>query len=92
MDKIEQFIQKRFTKDCNWLNGNCYYFSIILQDRFPNGKIIYEPIDGHFLYKVKNKCYDFLGMHELPSDYYIWDELEAQEPNLYKRIKKDCIK
>lgn len=90
MDKIVEFIRRRFSQDCDWLNGNCYFFSVILRERFPNGQIIYEPVDGHFLYKVKNNCYDFLGKHPIPEYYYIWDELEQLEPYIYKRIKRDC--
>lgn len=40
MNKIEEFINRRFPNDCNWLSGNCYYFAIILKDRFPEGNIL----------------------------------------------------
>ena len=90
-DAVLSFIQKKFKNDCNWTNGNCYYFAKILQSRFTNGVIIYDPIDGHFLYKIGNNCYDFLGKHALPETFYIWKKLKFEEPRLYKRIKRDCI-
>ena len=88
MNNIEKFIS-RFS-DCNWLNGNCYYFAVILKDRF-NGEIIYDPIQGHFLMKLIDKCYDFSGCHELPKTFYYWDELEEKDEMHYLRIKRDCV-
>lgn len=91
MDVVDAFIKRRFKKDCNWLDGNCYYFTLILQSRFPDGIIIYDPIDGHFLYRLGEFCYDYLGKHKLPEIYYVWEELEKEDPALFKRIKRDCI-
>ena len=28
--EILNFIEKRFPIDCNWMNGNCLWFAIIL--------------------------------------------------------------
>lgn len=91
-DVVLNFIQRRFTIDCNWMNGNCYYFSLILQSRFSNGVIIYDPIDGHFLFRLDNFCYDFKGKHKLPKVYYVWNKLKDEDINEYNRIKRDCIK
>lgn len=88
---ILSFIQKRFPKNCNWTSGNCYYFSLILKDRFPGGQIIYEPVVGHFMYKLENKCYDYLGAHKVPEFFYIWEELEKQDKKLYSRLQRDCL-
>jgi hypothetical protein len=90
-NEILDFIHRRFNKDCNWMNGNCYYFSIILKERFPNGKIIYDPIVGHFMYLINHKCFDALGSHKIPNDYYDWEELKNTDYLLYNRIKRDCI-
>ena len=89
-NEVLEFINRRFKTDCKWCTGNCYYFAIILHTRFNNGDIIYEPVMGHFLYKIEEYCYDFKGKHELPNFYYIWKELEGAEPSLYKRIVIDC--
>lgn len=88
MENFENFI-KRF-KVVNWMNGNCYYFAIILKDKYPNGRIIYDPIIGHFMLKIKNKAYDFMGIHQLPETFYYWDELEKEDELLYKRLRRDC--
>lgn len=91
MNEVLEFIKRRFSKDCNWINGNCYYFSIILKERFPNGRIIYDPIIGHFMYLIGNKCYDALGSHKIPDTYYDWNKLKEEDISLYNRIKRDCI-
>lgn len=60
-DPVIEFINRRFPKelDCNWRNGNCYFFAIILKARFPKGRIMYDVIDGHFLFNINRKYYDF---------------------------------
>ena len=80
MKEIVDFIKRRFTKDCNWTTGNCYYFALILHDRFPESKIIYDPIEGHFMILYNNKAYDYLGSHKVPKEYYFLDKL-----------KRDCM-
>ena len=34
-EQILAFIKRRFSQDCNWIDGNCYYFATILKTRFP---------------------------------------------------------
>ena len=62
-DEVLSFIKRRFsnTENANWLNGNCYYFAIILRDRF-DGEIYYDVINGHFLTLIKDKLYDYSGV------------------------------
>jgi len=40
-------------------NGYCYYFAIILQERF-GGEILYDPIEGHFVTRILD---DYFGIH-----------------------------
>ena len=96
-DKIFEFIERRFPpeKDCNWVTGNCYYFAVILREAFPGGRIVYEPIDGHFLYEIDGCLYDWFGRH----DYYLenrdfinWEEYHNVDPLHYERILRDCIR
>ena len=60
-NKILDFIHRHFPTDCRWLNGNCYYFAKILQDRFPEGEIYYDVVWGHFVYKIEGRFYDWTG-------------------------------
>lgn len=64
-EEVLEFIHRRFPHDSNWTSGNCYYFALILKDRF-GGKMIYEPIDGHFLVQIGDVCFDYNGVHEVP--------------------------
>lgn len=90
-DEVLEFIHRRFKKDCNWLDGNCYYFAIILKDRFPDGRIYYDVLDGHFVYFYDGLYYDWQGIvHE--SMYYIpWNNFEKYDALQKQTIIRDCI-
>jgi len=66
MNAIEKFIKdfKIFEKDevleNTFRNGYCYYFSVILNERF-GGEIVYETIDCHFLFLYHGRLYDIRG-------------------------------
>lgn len=67
-DDVLSFIKQRFpnarNSDANWLTGNCYYFSVILRDRFAikSPTIYYDVIHGHFLTQIDDKLYDASGI------------------------------
>lgn len=92
-DEIEEFINRRFKQDCDWLTGNCYYFAAILKIRFPYLEIVYFPVAGHFatLYRRINYFYDYRGKYQTKEVFYFWNELRNVEPNLFERIVKDCV-
>jgi len=92
-DEVLEFINRRFKKDCNWLDGNCYYFAVILKDRFPDGKIIYDVIYGHFFFEYNGKCYDYSGEIVCPGGAYgvYWDEMDKYDRLQKDRIIRDCI-
>ena len=90
MDCVEEFILKRFPIDCNWTTGNCYYFAIILKDRF-NGTLYYDPVDGHFLCKIGSNFYDYTGKVEIDeSILYNWNCYKEQDELNYQHIVRDC--
>lgn len=64
-EDVKEFISRRFPKsinsDSNWTNGNCYYFSLILKDRF-NGTVYYDIIHGHFLTLINDAFFDATGI------------------------------
>ena len=91
MDEILDFISRRWKKDANWLNGNCYWFAYILMSRFPFLNIYYLPIEGHFICGDGVKFYDWTGIVQLNEKPYLFSELKIQEPNWYNRIWRDCI-
>ena len=91
MDEILEFIKRRFKIDCNWISGNCYYFSIILKDRFPEGKIFYDVIYGHFVFLYNEKYYDWTGCIN-PKGYLVdWDNFDKYDCLQKERIIQDCL-
>lgn len=96
MNKVERFIDK--FKFCHakeleevFTKGNCYYFAVILKDRF-DGDIYYLPIDNHFICKIEDKYYDITGKvkpTEIPIPWIIYKKKDEAEA---KRIIRDCIK
>jgi hypothetical protein len=83
-------LQETFTK------GFCYYFAIILKERFPESTIYYDQIDGHFIVLYEFKFYDITG--HLPKydtenrgGLWRWDRLEAEDELLFDRIWRDCV-
>lgn len=93
MDEVLEFIKRRFKNDCKWLDGNCYYFSLILHDRFKSGDILYDVLDGHFLYKYNNKYYDWSGeVSAINYDYLVvWEDFDKYDHIQKQRIITDCI-
>ena len=91
-DKILEFIQRRFMNDCNWVDGNCYYFAIILKDRFPEGKIFYDIINGHFVFKYQDNVYDWNGIYNSEEEFLVdWENFDEYDSLLKKRIIRDCV-
>lgn len=96
MNEIEEFITRRFKTDCNWMNGNCYYFAKILVDRFCYLTLVYVPCPGHFMaYDSKSELlYDYTGKHTVDEVHYVFfdfNQLKFDEPDMYFRIVEGCI-
>lgn len=90
-DKVLNFIEKRFKNDCDWMTNNCYYFAIILKDRFPEGKIFYDVIYGHFIFWFEGKFYDWNGIVESNGYCVEWDKFDEYDFLQRQRIIRDCI-
>jgi len=94
--EIRKFIYNRFPYDSNWLDKNCYYFAIILKERFPEATIVYDVSDGHFLVRIENIYFDWMGDHdfskEIQEKYFIeWDKFDEYDSLQKQRIIRDCI-
>lgn len=98
MDKIEEFINRRFQSDCQWLEENCYYFARILKMRF-KGEIWYDLDEGHFLFRYFDKFYDWSGWREnydfgkpeTLDGLVKWTDYKTIDPVHYNRIVRDVI-
>lgn len=91
MNMVLEFINKRFQTDCNWTSGNCYFFALILADRF-NGDIYYDVINGHFITKVADTFYDWNGIVESNNCYVKWSDMDKYDSLVKQRIIRDCIR
>lgn len=89
-DEILNFIQDRFTVDCQWTSGNCYYFAVILKERFKMLDIYYDPINGHFIAGDGKTFFDYIG-ENTPQKFVLFSDLAKSDPEWYFRIKHDCI-
>ena len=93
MEEILEFIYRRWSQtDGNWFNGNCYWFAHILTTRFPELKIYYLPIEGHFVAGKDELYFDAAGQYATSGQpFYDFEELESEDPSLYNRLIRDCV-
>ena len=90
-EKVNEFIQRRFPKDSNWTSGNCYYFALILSKTF-NGEIYYDPIEGHFVSKIEELFFDYLGKYnKSDQDLISFEDIRKTDSNWYSYLIRDCI-
>ena len=90
-EQVNTFIEKRFSQDCNWTNGNCFYFATILKTRFPELDIYYLPIAGHFVAGCEGVYYDYCGEVEIAEPPCKFSSIQISDPSLYARILRDCV-
>ena len=72
-----------------FLDGYCYYFAVILQERF-GGEILYDTIDGHFVTLIRGGLYDIRGCvsnHYESASYLLTKKSWSNSP----RIVEGCI-
>lgn len=73
-----------------FLYDECYYFAIILKERF-NGTILYD-IRGHFVTKIKDHIYDIRGdVTDIYQNIELLTLKELQKLDNYNDIKCGCI-
>lgn len=89
-DEVLKFIHRRFPIDCHWLDGNCYFFSLILHNKYKPSSIYYDVIDGHFCTKIGNNYYDWKGIY-FPTVPIEWDKFDEYDSLRKQRIIRDCI-
>lgn len=105
--EIYSFLNRRFpdaSKDKQWVSGNCFYFAIILKSRFPEGYIVYDTLNGHFLFLYRDHLIDavhteYLGYSFTPTEtnytikgyIVVWDFFPMYDSLQYSRIIRDCI-
>lgn len=83
---IEHFREAREV----FLHGMCYWFAVILRDRF-DGLIFYLPVENHFVTWIDGSFYDARGPVEPDEAPVLWDVYAKRDPKHTARIVKDCI-
>lgn len=91
-EEILDFINRRFKENRHWLDGNCYYFALILKDRFPNGSIWYDVTYGHFMYRANGRFYDWSGEIEPKGKIVPWKIFHLYDKVQYEVIMRDCVR
>jgi len=89
--EILEFIHRRFPTDCNWINGNCFWFASILKARFEYLSIYYLPIIGHFVTGALGTYFDWTGQIFPEEAPLLLDELCKNDEKWYWRLLRDCI-
>lgn len=94
--RIDVFI-KRFKEGFNkqaledaFTNGNCYHFAVILSELYDEGDIVYDEIDGHFMFRYKDKYYDITGEVTNVNNARSLLAISYDDEPLYGRLLRDC--
>lgn len=87
----------------HFLNGGCYWFAVILKERFAAYKptIWYNTIENHFITEINNVLYDANGVYHAYAferhntddynEFYIWQDYKNFDPIHADRITRQCI-
>lgn len=92
-NEILNFIQKRFSIDCDWMTKNCYWFARILCIQFTFLSIYYQFDVGHFIAvdRIQKVYYDYEGEHSFnDSNCVELSSLLYNDPAWYCRLMRDC--
>ena len=93
MEEVLEFIKRRWRgHEELFLNGNCYWFARILCERFPYLKIMYLPVEGHFVAydEAEDIKYDVTGEKVYNGPQILFSDILEMDPTWYQRLLKDC--
>ena len=94
-EHILDFIFRRFhnenddKEESKWMNGNCFYFAVILSTRFC-GEVYYDLVNGHFVTKIDGAYYDWTRIANIDEKNLV-DWFEYRDHVHKERIIRDCI-
>ena len=71
--------------------GMCYWFALLLANRFPGGEIVYAVVENHFAYKYDKYVYDIMGDVTNKYTFVSWFEYSMRDPAHASRIQRECI-
>lgn len=73
-----------------FLTGYCYWFSVILKERF-DGEIMYDEVINHFVCKIGEDVYDASGCVTGKYNLVPWDGYEDIDYLNHERIVLECV-
>ena len=99
---VEEFITYFDGTQDNFLNGNCYWFAVILNERlwqfYPLCRIVYNQVDNHFAIMIRLEddttfLFDASGYigHYDKDKWVLFDDYQRNEPLDAARVWRDCI-
>lgn len=92
MNEIIDFINGFSSVRDFFMHGYCYWFAVILVNRFPSGVIYYLPIQNHFVVLVDERWYDASGFATVTEIPMMWDLYKQFDELEASRIERDCIR
>jgi len=92
MNEIIDFINRRWSIDCKWHDGNCWWFAYILITRFPEMKMYYLPKIGHFVAGLSSsQLFDHRGIYETDEEPILVEKIKEQDTLWYEHLMRDCF-
>lgn len=93
MNEVLRFIDLFWSRDNKYLFTQkcCYWFSVILSQRFENATIMYNPSEVHFATMIDDILYDITGVLDNSEDYVDWEEYRGTYTDS-DFIEETCIK
>lgn len=94
-EEVLDFIKRRFPYDVDWNRGNCYWFALILRERFfSNFDIFYQAKKGHFVAGDGSEFFDYFGtVDDIIEDPPIhFNRILLEDPVWAERLIRDCVK
>lgn len=94
-DEIESFIERFRGAEEVFLGGCCFWFAKILEERFPGGRIVYDPVSGHFLYGFDWLLWDIRGdrtaAYNENTPLVDWAVHGDADPVHHARLVRQCV-
>lgn len=87
--KFIEFFKRKYPLEITdtFLNGFCYYFAIMLKERF-GGCIFYNPDIVHFSVLIDGYLYDITGI--INAENATWYEWEGYKQSEDTSVIQDC--
>lgn len=90
ISEVAKFILGFKSAEDLFMNGYCYWFAVILHERF-GGEIYYLPIQNHFVTRIADRYWDASGLARIDENPISWGIYQSADPLNTAHIIRDCI-